>query len=194
MRFMNKLEFPLRTGLREYEKRDVEFIEKWMRDDGIRQWFTFASRPLAHEQIVQFVEDQINNKTQPKPTYKNFVIYSLNDAQKEYFGSVGLKNIDYQTAQAEITIVIADKSDLGKGYGQEALELICEYGFSILYLKMINIHCFAHNLRAINAYRKFGFSNEGLVHNNIKTESGNFDEIVMALDAEDYFSRKGILV
>ncbi len=178
---MNKL----RIQLRDYKPDDTEKIVEWIADTEITQWFTFADRSLSREDIEVFVSKQISN-TSHKPIFKNFVLFDTFELKKIYIGSVGLKNIDYKKNQAEVTIVISDKKYLGKGLGQEALQLICEYGFSQLSLEKIEIHCIAENVRAIRAYEKFGFSHEKRRQRAILKHGSYYDEIIMCLSKDTF--------
>lgn len=72
-----------------------------------------------------------------------------------------LFNVDSVNRSAWVGIFIGDKAYWNRGYGQEALKLLLEYGFNLLNLHNIMLGVFAFNQRAIRAYQKVGFKEIG---------------------------------
>ena len=58
---------------------------------------------------------------------------------------------------AMLGIFIGDKTFWGRGYGQEAMQLLLEYAFDLLNLNSVMLGVFEFNRRAIHAYEKLGF-------------------------------------
>lgn len=98
-------------------------------------------------------------------------------------GCVYLRDINRETREAELGIFIGEASALGKGYGQEAVEAITEYGFTELMLKLIYLRVLKTNERAIRVYRRAGFSE--LSEAREDAEVGNEDVVWMAKARED---------
>ncbi len=76
-------------------------------------------------------------------------------------GSLAFDSIDWRTRAAEFGIVIGDKSYWNQGYGTEAVRLLVGHGFHMLNLHRIYLHVYETNPRAIRAYQKVGFVEEG---------------------------------
>lgn len=176
-----------RIGLRAFRESDLELMHAWTSDDRIRFNFRFASKEWTLKDSARFLNQQLNRGSDDP--YINFVLYDLNDVTQKYIGSVGLKAIDHEHRNAELTIVIASKQYRGRGYGQEALDLICSYGFNTLGLHRIYLRCIAHNLGAIRAYEKFGFVREGVSRDHIMQQGVYYDEITMAILDYEYRAR-----
>ena len=76
-------------------------------------------------------------------------------------GTVGLHDIHERSGHAEFGIAIGEKEEWGKGYGSDALNAICDFGFGELRLERIELHVYAENERGRRAYEKAGFVHEG---------------------------------
>jgi RimJ/RimL family protein N-acetyltransferase len=96
-----------------------------------------------------------------------------------------LFNIDLVNRSAMLGIVIGEKAYWGKGYGQEALRLLLDYGFNLLNLHSIMLGVFAFNQRAIAAYRRVGFKEIGRRRQNRMIAGKWYDAVLMdMLDSE----------
>ena len=76
-------------------------------------------------------------------------------------GTYAFDDIDWRIRSAEFGIMIGDKTYWNRGYGTEAVRLLCQHGFNTLNLNRIFLHVFENNPRAIRAYEKAGFILEG---------------------------------
>ncbi len=168
----------LRIGLRSFRKDDWEAIFAWVHDPQIKDNFRFTQKELSSTDIKKFVQLQMENHDSKD---KHFVLYDLSDTQQKYIGSVGLKKIDSQDQNAELAIVISESTYRGKGYGQEALFLICEYAFQTLRLHKVYLTSLSHNQAAVSSYQKFGFEHEGLRKEQIYQHGQFYDEVQMGI-------------
>lgn len=71
-------------------------------------------------------------------------------------------NLDPVNRNTFISIFIGDKKHWGKGYGEDALKLLLDYGFSLLNLNNISLGVYSFNKRAIECYKKVGFKEIGV--------------------------------
>ncbi|MBI4769217.1 MAG: GNAT family N-acetyltransferase, partial [Chloroflexi bacterium] len=78
-----------------------------------------------------------------------------------HIGSCGLHRIQWRERSAELGISIGDRSYWGRGYGTDTVRTLVNHGFGTLNLNRIFLRVFAHNARAIRAYEKAGFQQEG---------------------------------
>lgn len=179
----------LRIGIRDYLASDTLSIYKWMKNSDITRWYSFANDPPSKTKISKYVFNQIDNEENSRPKYKNFVLFDIKDNERNYIGNVGLKNIDYIGGSAEITIVISDMRYISKGYGQEALYLICHYGFITIGLQTIYIHFLSHNIGARRAYLKFGFKYVAMPPKKVLVGKEYCDEIVMSLNIHSFVNK-----
>lgn len=95
-------------------------------------------------------------------------------------GSCQLHEIDHRSRSAELQIRIGDPGDRGRGYGGDALELLLKHGFDDLNLRRISLRVFATNERAMGAYLRAGFEEEGRLREAVYVGGEFVDVVVMA--------------
>jgi len=78
-------------------------------------------------------------------------------------GQVNSNEIDKENKRVELDIIIGRKEYLDQGYGPEALEILISYLFDNFDLNKVWIQSRNNNPRAMNAYKKVGFKQEGLL-------------------------------
>jgi len=102
-------------------------------------------------------------KHQHERAYHLAIVVKAND---QYIGNVGLMEINSLNRNAELGIMIGDRTYWNQGYGTEAVKLMCRYGFKNLNLHRIFLKVFSHNERAIRCYEKAGFKHEGTLRDS----------------------------
>ena len=107
-------------------------------------------------------------------------------ASAQLIGTAQLHSIHATNRSAELQIRIADPSHRGQGHGTAALRLLLRLAFDDLNLNRVQLHVFADNTRAIEAYKKVGFLSEGLLRQAAFVAGSYVDLTVMALLREDY--------
>ena len=141
--------------LRPAERHDVPLFVAWFSDaDVLRHLMMRAPMSVAMEEA--WFDRMV--AAQGKTDY-HFVICLLPDGRP--IGTVGLHDIHERSGHAEFGIAIGEKSEWGKGYGTDALNAICDFGFGELRLERIELHVYAENERGRRAYEKAGFVHEG---------------------------------
>lgn len=81
--------------------------------------------------------------------------YAIIDVETNLLiGNCGLMDLDNINRTAEIGIFIGNKDYWNKGFGTEAIILLCNYAFKYLNLNNIQLRVYSFNLRAIKSYEK----------------------------------------
>ena len=93
--------------------------------------------------------------------------------------------VDHLNQTAEIGLFIGNPEDKGKGYGQETVKLLVDYGFRYLNLKNIMLKVFSGNERAIHTYQKCGFREFGRRTRCLYVDNQWNDEIYMEIMKND---------
>lgn len=88
-----------------------------------------------------------------------FTIYDVETARP--IGGVDLHDLDRAHRTGEVGIMIGESDFRGRGYGTEAVRLVCDYGFHALGLHAIMIRTFGWNIAAQKAYTRAGFREVG---------------------------------
>jgi len=96
-------------------------------------------------------------------------------------GELELDGIDPVARNGWVGIGIGAPEDWGKGYGGEALQLLCSFAFAELNLNRLSLNVFAYNTRALRCYARLGFIEEGRERESIRRDGQRWDVIYMGL-------------
>jgi RimJ/RimL family protein N-acetyltransferase len=107
------------------------------------------------------------------------------DVDAELIGICGFHAIDHYQQHAEIGIRIG-MDFRSKGYGQDAVRTLLDYGFRHLNLAKISLRVLADDDRAVGAYRKAGFVEEGRLRAHAWYDGARHDELVMSVLRDDW--------
>ena len=142
----------------------------WLRDIITNRFIESARRDYTMEDLVDYINVKNNSDTA-----KLFGIFDC--APSTLIGTVKLEPISSKIKTAWVGILIGDSKNHGKGYGFEALDILCLFCNSSLKLNRIFLRVSQSNIPAIKLYKKFGFSQY------------NDEKNVMYIDIEDYKSK-----
>jgi len=169
--------------LRPAEREDLERFVRWFADaETTRHLMLRApfSMPMEEHWFDAMVAEQ------GKSVY-HFVICRL--ADDEPIGTAGLHNLDFVNGNAEFGISIGEKSEWNKGYGTDALNAICDFGFGELRLERIELQVYAPNDRARRSYEKAGFVLEGTLRHRHFAQGRHEDVLIMSQLREEWATR-----
>ena len=107
------------------------------------------------------------------------------DLDAQLIGICGFHSIDQYQQHAEIGIRIG-MDFRSKGYGQDSVRTLLDYGFRHLNLAKVSLRVLADDERAVGAYRKAGFVEEGRLRAHAWYDGARHDELVMAVLREDW--------
>lgn len=107
------------------------------------------------------------------PTSFPFAIRDLGDDR--LIGYAAIDGVLWNQRNAWVTLAIGAPADRGRGYGQEALELLLGFAFGELNLRCLNITVFAYNAAAIRLYERMGFRREGSMREFLERDGEIFD-------------------
>ena len=102
------------------------------------------------------------------------------DVDAELIGMCGLHSSDHYHQRAEVGIRLG-KAYWGRGFGQDAVRTLLDYGFRHLNLVKISLRVLADDERAVGAYRKVGFVEEGRLRDHVWHDGARHDELVMSI-------------
>lgn len=90
---------------------------------------------------------------------------------------------------AMVGIFIGEKDSRGKGYGQESMRLLLDFGFNLLNLHSIMLGVFSFNEPAIRCYRSLGFQEIGRRRDARWIGGKAYDGILMDLLEDEFRAR-----
>ncbi len=140
-----------KVTLREMVRADVDEMACWPRfSEPELQWANLDLH-TQRERDVYFDYGRSNT------TRKRFVVL---DRAGRIVGTLGLRNIDYYSAEATLGIIIRADA-VGQGYGTDAIRNVLAYAFGTLGMRRVLLDVAENNIRARRCYEKIGFSPTG---------------------------------
>jgi len=110
------------------------------------------------------------------------------EADQQVIGQIGLYRIDHFNRRCELGISLG-RAYWGKGFGQDAVRTLVDYAFMHLNMNRVSLQVLADDPRALGAYRKVGFVEEGRLRQQAWVQGRFEDELLMAVVREDWESR-----
>lgn len=110
----------------------------------------------------------------------------LNDGT--VIGDVALQDIDRTNRKCTIGMGIQKLEYRSKGYGQQAVRLMLEYGFRYIGIERISANTLEPNIGAQKSLEKCGFKLEGRERKAIYLNGKKVDRLCYAILSEEYFT------
>lgn len=160
-------------------REDVPVFARWFSDLELTVYLGQAGMAYTLEQ-----EEEWYARVSRDAGSKTFTIITRDN--QRMIGTVSLMNIDHRRQCAELGIAIGDKSVWGKGYGNEAVRLMCDYGFTFLNLYAIYLWHWGFNRRAGRAYLKAGFREAGRLRCGPLFNGRRYDQVLMEITRDEF--------
>lgn len=166
------------TQLRAIEPKDVDLIHKWENDSSI--WYMSNTiTPYSKHVIRQFIENSHHDIYQNKQL--RLMIEKIDGDSTETIGAIDLFDFDPMHKRAGVGILIADKTNRGKGFASDALNVLINYCFTILQLHQLFCNITADNAKSITLFQNKGFELIGNKKDWLLFYDGKKDELLFQL-------------
>jgi diamine N-acetyltransferase len=144
--------------LRPFEHEDIDRITSLIHRSDLSEFTT----PFSIPRNKAWIRDHF---IVPTENYANrFKLGIILIASDELCGFVDVFDIDYRHSRAEIGIAIFETRCRQKGYGSEALQIICRWCDGTLNLRRLQAKCFSTNAASLKLFERAGFKCEGILH------------------------------
>ena len=157
---------------------DAQTYTKWLCDRSVSDGIMATSKMYNVENEKTWITNNLENGD-----YSFAIILKDDD---KLIGNCSIMKYNSISRTAELGIFIGEEEFRNKGYGQEALKLLLEYGFNILNLHNIDLGVFAFNERALACYKKIGFKEYGRKHECYFLDGKYHDLILLEMLEDDY--------
>lgn len=162
-----------RIYLRPLELTDEPLLRRWVNDPD--NWKTLGRYlPVNEPQEREFIEGLYK----PGECIALGIVVRQDD---RLIGITGLHRVNAANRAASLGLLIGDPAFQSRGFGTEATRLMVRYGFAELNLNRIALTVYASNQRAIRAYRRAGFVEEGRLRQAFYRNGRYHDELCFAM-------------
>jgi RimJ/RimL family protein N-acetyltransferase len=168
--------------LRPAERSDLEIFVRWLSDAEVARHLAVRS-PISQAMEERWFGELVEHQGRDRYHY---VICLLEDGRP--IGATDLREINLEDGRAAFGIVIGEKDQWNHGYGTDALNALCDFGFGQLRLERIELDVYADNQRAQRSYEKAGFRHEGSLRHGHFADGRFLDVERLALLREDWLA------
>jgi UDP-4-amino-4,6-dideoxy-N-acetyl-beta-L-altrosamine N-acetyltransferase len=152
---------------------DIEYVRSFRNHDEIRKW-------MYSDDIIS-LQDHINFINSLKENNRNY--YWLVKMEEKYIGVVSLNRIDFKHRNAYLGIY-ANPFLASGGKGELLIKCIKKLAFDFANLHTLKIEVMDTNEKAMNFYKKVGFSEEGRLKEFVYKDGKWHDMIIMGITAQ----------
>jgi len=115
--------------------------------------------------------------------------YTITDFSGKIIGETGLLRMWPAWHCTDLSIIIPDPIDQGKGYGTEAIDLMLRLAFEKYRMNRVAIGVVAKNIDALDFYKKIGFKIEGKQEEGYFYDNEYSDFIMMRLLIKEWINQ-----
>jgi RimJ/RimL family protein N-acetyltransferase len=168
--------------LRAPEPGDSQMVHYWMNDPEVTEHLT-ARYPLATSDEFWLAGSG--------PITFSLVRLAIETKDGEHIGGINLHQIDAESRNAGLGIIIGGKAYWDQGYGSDAIVTLLRFGFHEMNLNRVWLHVYDFNERAQACYKKVGFVVEGTLRENSYREGRYVDTIAMGILRDEFEALHG---
>jgi RimJ/RimL family protein N-acetyltransferase len=168
--------------LRRHRGENLRAFLRWYSDPEVARLTRYQQAPLSPDEIQRFFYGRIMGA--------DFLSMAIHErATDRLIGTCAFSQLDGDNGSTLFHITIGEHDAWGHGFGTEATALMVEHAFARLGLYRVALSVFEFNARAIRAYEKVGFVEEGRARQAIFRDGRHWDEIHMSILAPEWEAR-----
>jgi RimJ/RimL family protein N-acetyltransferase len=160
--------------LRPIRFEDWEKTVKWRNDLFIKVSTMSHPFPITIEMEKKWYEENLNNKNN---TFLPFTVQEKENGN--VLGYFSLNNINWISRNGFVSGAIGEKSNIGKGYGREAVTLLLDYAFNFLNLNKVCAYVVSDH-PALKTWESLGARIEGKLHKHYFAKGNYLDVVILA--------------
>ncbi len=172
-----------KVSLAPVEHGDAALWYRWLNDIEV-------ALPLGDEVYNTITNDAMTECVESMVKGGDPVFTIVENGTERAIGRCLLFNVDRVNRSAMAGIFIGEKDCWNMGYGGEAMELLLDYGFTLLNLNSVMLGAFAYNERAVSCYRRIGFKEIGRRREARIIGGRKYDVVMMDMLASEFQSSR----
>jgi diamine N-acetyltransferase len=162
-----------RVYLRPFIKDDLPYIQKWSNDTELRRLIGEIA-PMSREDTEKWYREMLADED------RVWFAIVLKKSDR-VIGEAGLLRMFKPWRSTNMTIIIGEKDEWGKGYGTEVGHLLLNFAFEQLGFHRVSIGVVGFNVRALKFWESLGFKKEGVERDAHFYDDEYSDGIMMSI-------------
>ena len=167
-----------RVYLRPLAKEDLVYLRKWSDDAEIRG-LTGEVTSMSQADCEKFLEEVNADSSR-----EWFVVVIKENSR--VIGEAGLLRMFPAWRTTDISVVIREREEWGKGYGTEAVLLLLDHAFRHLDFHRAAVGVVGFNERALRFWEKVGFRKEGIQRDGYYYDGKYYDFVMMSILKDEF--------
>jgi diamine N-acetyltransferase len=159
--------------LRALEQTDLDFL--YQLENNTQIWEISGTTVPYSRNVLQLYLD---NAYRDLYDVKQLRLVICRIGEDHPLGLIDLFDFEPIHKRAGLGIIIAADNNRGKGYGSEAIKLLCNYAFQVLELKQIFANILEDNVQSITLFKQLGFEKVGVKKDWIRSGGAFKNEIL----------------
>lgn len=144
---------------------------QWLRDPNVNQFLEIRHH-LPNLKDLQTFIDKMNHSD-------NNLLLGIYLTDGSHIGNIKLGPIHLIYERATMGLLIGDKTQWGKGYATEAINLLTEYAFNHLTLSSVWAGCYSTNIASYKAFLKASYQENSRQQRYWKIDGKFIDNILL---------------
>jgi RimJ/RimL family protein N-acetyltransferase len=169
--------------LKRHTRDNLPDFLRWYQDPEVARLTRYQDGPMRPDEIERFF---MMRALGPDTLAMGIHVR----ATGRLIGSCAFSQLDADNGSVLFHITIGEHDAWGRGYGSEATGLMVEHAFTSLGLHRVALSVFAFNERAIRAYQRVGFVDEGRSREAIWRDGRWWDELHMSVLEPEWRARR----
>lgn len=160
------------VSLRAVEPNDVNLLYQW--ENEMQLWQVSCTQiPFS-----KFIFEEFINASQDIYTSKQLRVMICNAENTTTLGCIDLYEYEPQHSRCGVGLYIHN-SHRGKGYASEAVSLIVQYCFNILFLNQLHTTVNSNNIESLKVFEKNGFEKVGTLKEWQKIKANEYQDVFL---------------
>jgi len=162
-----------RVVLRPLVRADLAYLRRWLEDAEMRGLIGEVA-PMSEADSERFLK-----KVRADTARAWFTVVVKENGRA--IGEAGLLRMDLPWHTTDVSVIIYERGERGKGYGTETLLLLLDYAFRRLNFHRAAVGVVGFNERALRFWAKNGFRGEGVQRDGYYYEGKYHDFVMMSI-------------
>ena len=159
-------------------REDLIYLQKWLEDAEIRRLIGEVGS-MSKADAEKFLE-KVRGDTE-----RAWFMVVVKENNK-VIGEAGLLRMDRAWRTTDISVIIWEREEWGKGYGTEAVLLLLDHAFRHLDFHRAAMGVVGFNERALRFWGKVGFRKEGVQRDEYYYDGKYYDFVMMSILKDEF--------